>query len=154
MNEKDALNGSCLCGNVHYAITPPYSTFQYCHCSRCRKATGSAHASNIIMPPEQFNWTRGEEYVGRYEPIDSKHFATCFCKNCGSTLPWLAKTKKAIVIPAGTLDEHPGATPERNLFWESRAPWYQFPHQLPGFATLPGKSEARCLIEETNETQP
>ena len=139
--------GSCLCGSVHYEISPPYSTFQYCHCSRCRKATGSAHASNIIMPPEQFNWTAGKAFVGRYEPTDSKHFATCFCKRCGSTLPWLAKTGGAIIVPAGTLDDFPELFPERNIFWDSRAPWYKLPHQLDAFPTLPGKSEACCLAD-------
>jgi len=146
MTKESRYHGSCLCGNVHYEIAPPFSTFQYCHCSRCRKATGSAHASNILMPPDQFNWLSGEEHIGRYEPSESKHFATCFCKTCGSTLPWLAKTKKVMVIPAGTLDESPKETPERHLFWDSRASWYQLPQQLPAFKTLPGKSEEVCIL--------
>lgn len=146
MPDIKSYSGSCLCGSVRYEITPPYSTFQYCHCSRCRKITGSAHASNIIMPPEQFRWTQGEALVGRFEPSDSKHFATSFCKQCGSSLPWLAKTRKALVVPAGTLDDGPDTLPERNLFWDSRASWYVFPQQLDAFETLPGKSEA-CRLD-------
>ncbi|MEM5536944.1 GFA family protein [Neptuniibacter pectenicola] len=145
--QTEHYQGSCLCGSVHYEITPPYTTFQYCHCSRCRKATGSAHASNIIIPPTQFAWISGEALVGRYEPKESKHFANNFCKRCGSTLPWLAKTGGAVVVPAGTLDQAPGAHPERNIFWQSRAPWYTLPHQLNAFPTLPNKSEACCLLD-------
>lgn len=147
--DETVLKGSCLCGSVTYEILPPFIAFQYCHCSRCRKVTGSAHASNILMPPEQFRWTQGEEMVGRYEPEDAKHFATCFCKNCGSHLPWLAQTGKAMVIPAGTLDQIPPSydlIPEQNLFWDSRATWYQFPHRLNAYPTLPGKSIA-CKLE-------
>lgn len=149
MLEQANFHGSCLCGSVEYEIWPPYFTFQYCHCSRCRKATGSAFASNIILPPMQFNWTKGENLVKRYEPVSSKHFATSFCQNCGSTLPWLAKTGKAIVIPAGTLDEYPNITPQQNIFWGSRAPWFELPHQLTVFSTLPGKSKG-CLLTPEN----
>ena len=45
------MKGSCLCGGVVYEIDPPFKIFQYCHCSRCRKFTGSAHAANLFVPP-------------------------------------------------------------------------------------------------------
>ncbi|MFK5986003.1 MAG: GFA family protein [Pseudomonadota bacterium] len=60
--------------------------FQYCHCSRCRKFTGSAFAANLLVAPQHFKWLTGAELVGRFEPKESKHFASCFCKNCGSSL--------------------------------------------------------------------
>ncbi|WP_286240172.1 GFA family protein [Neptuniibacter halophilus] len=140
-------SGSCLCGEVRYEISPPYLHFQYCHCSRCRKATGSAHASNIILPPAQFRWLAGEDQVGHFIPEDTRHFANGFCRRCGSTLPWLAKTGKAMVVPAGTLDNGPDMSPEWNLFWESRATWYRLPHELNAYPTLPGKSEP-CRLNE------
>lgn len=147
MTDTKHYTGSCLCQSVSYQITTPFITFQYCHCSRCRKVTGSAHASNIIMNPEQFQWLKGEELVGRFEPAEAKNFASCFCKQCGSTLPWMAQSGKAIIIPAGTLDNGPDCLPERNLFWDSRAPWYTFNQQLDAYPTLPGKSEA-CRLDD------
>ena len=74
--------GSCLCGEVNYEITGTLGIFQYCHCSRCRKFTGSAYAANIIVAPNQFNWLSGEEMLGRFEVAKARHFATSFCKNC------------------------------------------------------------------------
>ena len=59
--------GSCVCGAVEYDITQPYRFFQYCHCSRCRKRSGSAHAANIAVLVDQFAWVCGEEHVKRYE---------------------------------------------------------------------------------------
>jgi len=50
MSDKP-ITGSCLCGRVHYEITPPYWGFWYCHCERCRKATGSAHSKDDQRPP-------------------------------------------------------------------------------------------------------
>ena len=74
------ITGSCLCGSVSYQFHAPEYVFQYCHCSRCRKFTGSAHASNILVAPDQFEWLEGEDMVGRFEHPDARHFATCFCK--------------------------------------------------------------------------
>jgi len=82
-----SIKGSCLCQAVSYQFHGPEYVFQYCHCSRCRKFTGSAHASNIIVDPKQFEWLSGEDQVGRFEHPQAKHFATCFCKTCGSSLP-------------------------------------------------------------------
>ena len=147
--EHPDIKGSCLCGEVTYAVRKPFSTFQYCHCSRCRKMSGSAHACNIIVPPEQFNWLTGEENIGRFNPTDTKHFATAFCKNCGSTLPWMAKTGTAAIVPAGTLDDDPQQQPAINIFWDSRAPWYTFVNQLDTYATLPGKSDM-CRLDESS----
>jgi hypothetical protein len=131
--------GSCFCNNVTYEITGNLGIFQYCHCSRCRKFTGSAFASNIIVLPEQFKWLSGEEYIGRYEPQGPKYFATTFCKNCGSSLPWLVKTGKSVVVPAGTLDGDPEIKPTQNIFCASKAKWYVEPNTLPQQDEMPKK---------------
>ncbi len=138
MQDKSA-EGSCLCGEVTYRISGNLGVFQYCHCSRCRKFTGSAYASNILVSPDQFRWLTGLANVGRFEPTQTKHFATSFCKNCGSSLPWLAKSGNAVVIPAGTLDSHPGIEPFQNIFYASKAEWYQEASGLVKFDELPVK---------------
>ncbi|MCZ6872941.1 MAG: GFA family protein [bacterium] len=138
MTEGNA-KGSCLCGEVVYEITGNLGIFQYCHCSRCRKFTGSAHASNLLVSPDQFRWLKGESLVGRYAPEETKHFATSFCQKCGSSLPWHTKSGKAVVVPAGTLDEHPGIEPFQNVFCASKAEWYKHPSELPEYNELPIK---------------
>ncbi len=134
---EQIVKGSCLCGEVTYEIKGPFKIFQYCHCSRCRKFTGSAHASNLFVPPEQFTWTKGEEMVGRYEHPDAKYFASCFCKRCGSSLPWAVKGGKNIVVTAGTLDDIPDISPMWNIFWKSRAAWYEGTEHLPKHDEFP-----------------
>ena len=133
------INGSCLCGSVGYEMLNTHRVFQYCHCSRCQKFTGSAHASNIIVDPDKFRWTRGEDLVSRFELPEAKHYATSFCKTCGSSLPWMTQSKKAVVIPAGTLDADPQIRPVHNIFYASRADWYEDPNSLPKFDELPVK---------------
>jgi hypothetical protein len=131
--------GSCLCGKISYAITGHINIFQYCHCSRCRKVSGSAHSSNLMIAPEHFRWLSGEENVGHYIPVETRHFATAFCKTCGSSLPWFAKTGKTVIIPAGTLDDDPEIRPSQNIFCASRSAWYVAPGTLPEHDEFPPK---------------
>lgn len=137
--EKNKLSGSCLCGEVTYQFTEEIKVFQYCHCSRCQKFTGSAHASNIIIDPKHFQWLSGEDSVGRFEVKQAKHFATSFCKKCGSSLPWLAQSKKAFVIPAGTLNNTPQIKPQHNIYYADKAPWYEDVCTLTKYDELPVK---------------
>jgi hypothetical protein len=131
--------GSCLCGEVTYEVSGHIGIFQYCHCSRCRKFTGSAHCANMFVRPEHFKWISGESLLGRYEPSDTKHFATTFCTQCGSSLPWLEKTQRTVIIPAGTLDTEPPLLPQQSVFYASKADWYVSPKDLPKHDELPVK---------------
>lgn len=134
-NEK--ITGSCLCGDVRYEITGNMGVFQYCHCSRCRKITGSAHAANLFVAPADFHWLEGESLVRRFEPSHTKYFATCFCEQCGSTLPWLSKSGKVVIIPAGTMDADPGVRPSQNIFCGSRPAWYVHASEMPENEEMP-----------------
>ena len=136
MPDKD-ITGSCLCGAVGYAICGNLGIFQYCGCSRCRKFTGSAFASNLLVSPGDFRWLRGEQHVGRYELPGVRHFATSFCRQCGSSLPWLAQSGKSVIVPAGTLDQDPQIRPMQNIYCASRAVWYVEPTSLPAYDELP-----------------
>jgi hypothetical protein len=131
--------GSCLCGKVSYELSGNMGIFQYCHCSRCRKFSGSAHSAALFVAPDQLQWLSGADWVGRYEPADTKHFATSFCKNCGSALPWQTKSGKAVVVPAGTLDDAPAIKPTQNLFCGSGASWYVESSTLPKHDEMPKK---------------
>jgi hypothetical protein len=128
---EQKVNGSCFCGKVSYEITGNMGVFQYCHCSRCQKVTGSAHAANLFVAPDDFKWLDGEASVGRYDPPETKYFATSFCKNCGSSLPWLSKSGQVVIVPAGSLDGDPGIRPTQNIFCNSRSEWYTAASSLP-----------------------
>lgn len=138
---KKRVQGSCLCGSVQYEISGSLGIFQYCHCSRCRKFTGSAHASNIIVAPNQFKWLQGEDVLGRYEVPEARHFATTFCTKCGSSLPWKTVSEKAVVIPAGTLDGDPKLRPFQNIYYDSKAECYEDASDLIKYKELPTKKK-------------
>ena len=132
MNEE-TFKGSCLCGQVSYIVRPPAVFFQYCHCSRCRKRSGSAHCANMMFKVEQFAWDKGEALAKRFELPTAKHFCSGFCSVCGSAVPWITRNGKFVLVPAGTLDESPPVFPERNVHFGSRASWYRAASELPVF---------------------
>ena len=101
---SQSVSGQCLCGSVKFEARPPYSAFRYCHCSRCRKASGSAHAANLFLPEGQFAWTAGEEFINRYSPPGAKTFAVWFCTRCGSRVPHRIALRQEFLIPAGLLE--------------------------------------------------
>ncbi len=134
---SDALNGSCLCGAVKFRIRPPFSKFVHCHCARCRKATGTAHASNIYLAPEQLTWLTGQSAIGRFNLPSAASFARWFCSHCGSPVPRLTRSGSTIVVPAGSLDDHPTERPRARIFCDSEAPWACGGDDLPRHSEYP-----------------
>jgi hypothetical protein len=63
---KSSIHGGCLCGTVTFEVNPPFQKMAHCHCSRCRKGTGTGHATNLTVEPSQFRWLSGEEVITRY----------------------------------------------------------------------------------------
>lgn len=131
------LNGSCLCGAVHFQVRGEVSRFTHCHCSRCRKASGTGHATNLIMRQANVEWTQGGELVRRYKVPEAERFATRFCSECGSPLPRFVPSMAMAVVPAGSLDDDPGIRPQAHIFWDSRAAWSCGADGLPVFAEYP-----------------
>lgn len=126
------LRGRCLCGAVGYRITGPVVNFQYCHCSRCRKFTGSAHAANLFVAPEHLEWDEGSDAsLGGFDLQSEPGFLTAFCRTCGSSMPSMSSTGRFWVVPAGALEDDPGVRPRRSIFYESRAPWFVPTGELP-----------------------
>ena len=128
-----SIPGSCLCGSVNFEVTPPFTAFRYCHCSRCQKASGAAHAANAFLPATQFKWLAGEALVKRFDLPGAKRFAVAVCTQCGTRVPHKINTTENILIPAGLLDADPGARPANSIFWQSKAAWYLSPEELPKF---------------------
>ena len=133
-NEQGTYKGSCLCGSIEYEVDKPFLFFKYCHCSRCRKASGSAFLPNIMVKAPQFKWTKGKDLVKRFKPETAKLFCTGFCPNCGSAMPWYSRNEKYVIIPAGSLDDDPECKPQNSIFWDSKAPWYTDTCDMEKFA--------------------
>lgn len=130
---SEKITGSCLCGSIKFEIQPPFSAFRYCHCSRCQKASGSAHAANAFVPEARFRWLAGESLVKHFDLPGAKRFAVSFCPTCGTRVPHRIKATENMLIPAGVLDADPGMRPENSIFWKSKPAWYVPVQEMPRF---------------------
>ena len=125
------LCGSCLCGQVRFALDAPPQFINHCHCGMCRKAHGAAFGSFVHADGLAFRWLAGETLVERYESSPGTDRA--FCRVCGSNLPVLEEEGTHVIIPAGTLDDDPGVKPIVHIHVASKAPWYPIEGGLPRF---------------------
>lgn len=117
------LRGSCLCGSVQYEVSGDPVKFYHCHCTRCRKASGTGHASNMMVKPGSIRWIAGEALIRSFKVPEAARFTNCFCGNCGGRVPRYVKETDMVVIPAGSLDSDPPILPQARIFWDSRASW-------------------------------
>jgi hypothetical protein len=130
---QTTLKGSCLCGAVKYEATGEPQRFYHCHCSRCRKATGTGHASNLFLQPATLKWLSGEEQLRAFKVPEAKRFTNTFCATCGGRLPRQAAGMDMVMIPAGSLDDEPPIRPQARIFTGSRADWSCGGDGLPAY---------------------
>lgn len=128
--------GSCLCGKVNFEIEGEFEIFFLCHCERCRKDTGSAHAANLFSSSARLKWISGEEKVKTFNYNSEGHIKS-FCSNCGSALPNLQFDGKLLVVPAGSMDNDIHMKPQGHIFCLNKANWDNDLDSVPKFEELP-----------------
>ena len=130
------MGGTCLCGVVAFEFDGPVSEFALDHCSRCRKATGSAFASELVVASDSFRWLRGRAGIRVYQaPIvrSPPAYERWFCASCGGPVP--REVAGMVLIPAGLLDVDPDVRPMRHIFVRAKACWFEILDNLPQFQT-------------------
>lgn len=132
-NEEPGLAlGSCLCGAIAFeADVEAMILGRNCHCSRCRRHTGAAHASNLFAPMGAVRFRRGEELRTIWKLPEADRFASGFCSRCGSIVPRPIEALGRYLIPMGSLDTDPGMGPSCHIFAGDKAPWFEITDGLP-----------------------
>ena len=125
--------GSCLCGTVRYEVSGPYQWMSHCHCSMCRKQSGSLFATTLGVARENFRWLQGEDAIVHYR--SSPAFERPFCRECGSALP--DDSGAVVTCPAGALADDLEAKPLAHIFIGSKSPMYEITDELRRFEEYP-----------------
>lgn len=115
------IGGSCLCGGIRFEIEGKISGVGMCHCSICRKVSGTASNAIVATARKSLRWVQGEDQVEIYTRPTG--WRSAFCRVCGSPTPQLDPSGKIFLVPAGTLDDDPGTRVEQHIFVGSKAPW-------------------------------
>lgn len=133
--------GSCLCGSVKYELSGDFQSFFLCHCTRCQKGTGSAHAANLFAKASTLTWLQGESAVKTYQHPNSMH-AKSFCQKCGSALPMIAESINSVVVPAGSLDSPIPIEPTGKIFMSSCPSWSRNLGSVSSYEKLPRQAKS------------
>lgn len=128
--------GSCLCGGVAWETAGKPALMMNCHCSRCRRGRGAAHATNAFYRLDQFHWIRGEALTEAYKVPEAQFFTQHFCRVCGSKTPRVMEKFNRVLVPAGAFDADPGAQPTANIFVAYKAPWFEITDGIPQYEEM------------------
>jgi hypothetical protein len=128
------ISGSCLCGGVRFEVARVVGPFELCHCSRCRKVSGSAFMAAVGVERRDFRYLAGQDLVVSYDaPIleAPPAYRSTFCRRCGSPVPDPTSTAPWFEIAAGLFDGDLGLTPERHIMVDRKAAWFPITDRLP-----------------------
>ena len=126
------VGGSCLCGGVRFELLGPFLRASHCHCSRCRKHSGTSVCTQGRVLREHFKLLSGKNLIRTFRPGSGAHKA--FCSVCGSSLfggTWPEGPEVSIRL--GSLDGDPGIRPQYHTFVASKAPWDEITDDLPQY---------------------
>ena len=128
------IGGGCLCGGIRFEVERFVGPFELCHCNRCRKRSGTAFAAMIGVRADDFRWLQGRELIRSYdlEIVEMPPaYRSSFCQRCGSPVPDSEAPADWFEVPAGLLDEDPALCPDKHIFIELKAPWFEVQDTLP-----------------------
>ncbi len=130
------LKGSCLCNSIQYEIHGELGPTMMCHCSKCRKANGSAYAVNAAVKTDEFHFVKGKELVSEFE--SSPGVFRTFCKQCGSPLYSRRPSQPELLrFRIGTLDTSVEVKPIAHIFVGSKASWDGVHDDIPQYEERP-----------------
>ena len=122
------IEGGCLCGAVRYQITENPLLVEYCHCSMCRKSTGSPVVVWMDVARKDLTWAKGNPASYPSSPGISRGF----CATCGSTLTFdNSANADKISLTAATLDDPAPYAPKHHIYAADQLPWLELSDHLP-----------------------
>ncbi|MER9630550.1 GFA family protein [Mesorhizobium sp. M0296] len=124
------LIGKCLCGAVQYTVADAFVYAANCHCSNCRRTTGSAFKPFAGIERDRLSLTKGEDNLTIFGD-ETGHDA--HCKTCGSLLYSVVRDGAFVHVAMGTLVDEPTIRPTQHIFVGSKAKWFTITDDLPQY---------------------
>ena len=131
------INGSCLCGSVHFSTEAEPVFVGVCHCHDCQRFTGSAFSTVVAVPSAVLQITGTLKTFSK--PGDSgKLIHRRFCPDCGSGIVDDADALPGIsMLNAGTMDDCSWLAPQSEVYCDSAQPWVHLGGELKRFGKMP-----------------
>lgn len=142
------MKGECLCGAVKFEIREPVPNIYQCHCSECRKATGSSANAATLVYMENFRWLDGEDKISSYRKQSG--YRNDFCSVCGSSVPNTLWDTNLVWIPAGLLEESNELKIAVHIFMNSQAAWEKASNAAKKYAETPGIDAVNIILQRSS----
>ena len=127
--EAPVLNGGCYCGAIRYQIDGTPFHESNCHCSICRRTTGSPFVTWFSVRRDEFRFVSGEP--ARFK--SSEKGTRSFCPRCSGQLTFEnSDFPGEIDVTTCSLDD-PNVVPPRDNVWTSSRVRWVVPDGLPEF---------------------
>ena len=127
--------GKCLCGAVEVAIQGAITAIIHCHCSLCRKNSGTAYATNGFVNSTEFIIEKGQEALSEFSFKAGR--TRYFCQYCGSPVYSANDSdKNRIRLRLGIIDSAISERPMSHNFINSKANWEDLTADLPHYSSF------------------
>lgn len=140
------MNGRCLCGHVAFEVDARRLALYRCHCSLCRRQSGTASNCAAIVPSARFRWIAGQDAITSWRKPSG--YRSDFCARCGSPVPNPLDSRDAFWVPAGLLDDTGTLEIVADFHLASRAAWDTMPAPGRQFHDLPADEFFAIVLEE------
>jgi hypothetical protein len=131
------LSGGCACGAIRYESDAEPTVMLNCHCSDCRKASGSGHAAIVIVQKSTLQLS-GEARFHELRGGSGGTIERGFCPDCGSPLfVRLERFPNVLGVQTGSLDDPALHKPSMDLYTDSAPAWDMMGPETRKFARGP-----------------
>ena len=121
--------GGCLCGQVRFRLAGELIWAGYCHCSSCRRFTGSVVTNWVGVRDTDVVFTSGQPAQFTQAGVDRG-----FCRDCGSSLTYRAdRFPDYLQVHIGALDDCEAVQPMAHVHYAEKPGWFEVADQLPRY---------------------
>ena len=125
------ITGGCFCGAIRFQVKAQPINQYYCHCSICRRYSGSPLTASATFPYSSFDLVSGEPHCFNTSP----GYERMTCSVCGSLFGGRTNSEpKIAAIRMGSLDDHDAFTPKMHLYTSSQVSWLNIVDDLPRYS--------------------
>jgi hypothetical protein len=138
MDDHQAHEGGCFCGDIRYAVEGPSVWKAVCYCDSCTRASGAPAIAWTGIPKNRFRLLRGRLTI--FE--SSRGILRGFCGRCGTTLTYqkdpqtISGARDDVYIATRTLDDPSAYLPDEHVFYGERVAWFEAGDDKPRHESL------------------
>jgi hypothetical protein len=136
---SESREGGCQCGAVRYRFEGEPISLAVCHCTECKRQSGSSFGMSLTVRKEDFRLLQGELKTFTRKADSGRDVACAFCPECGTRIYHAPRYREgAINIKPGTFDDTSFLRPTIQVWTVRRHDWVQLPADWIAFERQPG----------------